>query len=355
MGLSVGARLGVYEIGSPLGAGGMGEVYRARDPRLGREVAIKVLPAEFSADADRHRRFEQEARAAAALNHPNILAVYDIGTHDRSPYIVSELLDGQTLRERLKEGPLPVRHAVEYARQLTCGLVAAHAKGMVHRDLKPDNVFVTRDGRVKILDFGLAKTAPFAAGGGDVTRARTLGGTVVGTVGYMAPEEFRGEPIDARADIFAVGVIVHELITGQNPFHRGSAADTMTAVLREEPQDLADQPGTPVTLARIVRRCLEKDPIDRFQTARDLGFALATITEATTTRAAKTDVEDRSVAVLPFANMSADPDSEYFSEGLAEELINALTHLPGLRVASRTSAFRFRGREVDIKEIGRAL
>jgi hypothetical protein len=162
MGLSVGARLGVYEIGSPLGAGGMGEVYRARDPRLGREVAIKVLPAEFSADADRHRRFEQEARAAAALNHPNILAVYDIGTHDRSPYIVSELLDGQTLRERLREGPLAVRQAVEYARQLTCGLVAAHAKGIVHRNLKPDNVFVTRDGRVKILDFGLAKTRPVA-------------------------------------------------------------------------------------------------------------------------------------------------------------------------------------------------
>src|SRR6516225_10265231 len=255
MGLSVGARLGVYEIGSPLGAGGMGEVYRARDPRLGREVAIKVLPAEFSADADRHRRFEQEARAAAALNHPNILAVYDIGTHDRSPYIVSELLDGQTLRERLKEGPLPVRHAVEYARQLTCGLVAAHAKGIVHRDLKPDNVFVTRDGRVKILDFGLAKTGPVATGGADVTRApQTVDGTVLGTVGYMAPEQLRGGPIDARADIFAVGVIVHELITGQTPFRRSSAADTMTAVLREDPPDLAVQPGAPAALARIVRR-----------------------------------------------------------------------------------------------------
>ena len=354
--LSSGDRLGVYEIGSPLGAGGMGEVYRARDPRLGRDVAIKVLPAEFNADVDRLRRFEQEARAAAALNHPNVLAVHDIGTHGGSPYIVSELLDGQTLRERLREGPVAVRQAVEYARQLTCGLVAAHAKGIVHRDLKPDNVFVTRDGRVKILDFGLAKTGPVASDGADVTRApQTLDGTVLGTVGYMAPEQLRGEPTDARADIFAVGVIVHELITGQNPFHRGSPADTMTAVLREEPSDLADQPGMPATLARIVRRCLEKDPIERFQTARDLGFALETSAEAPTTPAAKTEVEDRSIAVLPFANMSPDPDSEYFSDGLADELINALTHLPGLRVAARTSAFRFRGREVDIKEIGRAL
>jgi serine/threonine protein kinase/tetratricopeptide (TPR) repeat protein len=355
MALLAGTRLGVYEIGSPLGVGGMGEVYRARDPRLGREVAIKVLPAEFSPDADRLRRFEQEARAAAALNHPNILAVYDIGTHDGSPYIVAELLDGQTLRERLREGPLAVRPAVEYARQLTCGLVAAHAKGIVHRDLKPDNVFVTRDGRVKILDFGLAKTGP-VAGCADVTRApQTLEGAVLGTVGYMAPEQLRGEPVDARADIFAVGVIVHELITGQTPFRRTSAAETMTAVLREDPPDLAVKPGAPAPLASIVRRCLEKDPINRFQTACDLGFALETTGDVTSTPRAKTEVEDRSIAVLPFANMSADPDSEYFSDGLAEELINALTHLPGLRVASRTSAFRFRGRDVDIKEIGRAL
>jgi serine/threonine protein kinase/tetratricopeptide (TPR) repeat protein len=349
--LGPGSRLGPYEILTLIGSGGMGKVYRARDPRLRRDVAIKVLPAEFSDDADRLRRFEQEARAAAALNHPNILAVYDIGTHDGSPYIVSELLDGETLRERLAGGTLAVRKAVEIVSQLTCGLAAAHAKGIVHRDLKPDNVFVTRDGRVKILDFGVAK---IASTGADVTRApQTLDGTVLGTVGYMAPEQLRGEPVDARADIFAVGVILHELITGQPPFRRSSAADTMSAVLREEPPDLAGQPGT---LARIVRRCLEKDAIDRFQSARDLGFALETIGErAATSAGAKTDVEDGSIAVLPFANMSADPDSEYFSDGLAEELINALTHLPGLRVASRTSAFRFRGRDVDVKEIGRAL
>jgi serine/threonine protein kinase/tetratricopeptide (TPR) repeat protein len=350
--LGSGSRLGPYEILTLIGSGGMGEVYRARDPRLGRDVAIKVLPAEFSADADRSRRFEQEARAAAALNHPNILAVHDIGTCDGSPYIVSELLDGDTLRERLAGGTLTVRRAVEIASQLVRGLAAAHERGIVHRDLKPDNVFLTRDGRVKILDFGIAKTAPVTA---DVTRAlQTLEGTVLGTVGYMAPEQLRGEPTDARADIFAVGIILHEMIAGQRPFHRGSAADTMSAVLREEPPDLAGQPGTPATLARIVRRCLEKDPIDRFQTARDLGFALETIADVASPPP-KPEVEDRSVAVLPFANMSADPDSEYFSDGLADELINALTHLPGLRVASRTSAFRFRGRDVDIKEIGRAL
>jgi len=354
--LGPGTRLGAYEILTLIGSGGMGEVYRARDPRLGRDVAIKVLPAEFSADADRLRRFEQEARAAAALNHPNILAVYDIGTHNDSPYIVSELLDGQTLRERLAQGALAVRQAVEFVSQIVCGLAAAHAKGIVHRDLKPDNVFLTRDGRVKILDFGLAKTGMVPAGDADVTRApQTLDGAVLGTVGYMAPEQLRGEPVDARADIFAVGVLLYELITGQTPFRRGSAADTMSAVLREEPPDLAVQRGTPASLARIVRRCLEKDPIDRFQTARDLGFALETVAEVPTTPAEKTEAEDRSIAVLPFANMSADPDSEYFSDGLAEELINALTHLPGLRVASRTSAFRFRGRDVDIKEIGRAL
>jgi len=356
MALSAGARLGVYEIGSPLGAGGMGEVYRARDPRLGRDVAIKVLPAEFNADVDRLRRFEQEARAAAALNHPNVLAVYDIGSHDGSPYIVSELLDGETLSARLAGGAVTVRKTIELVSQLVCGLAAAHAKGIVHRDLKPDNVFVTRDGRVKILDFGLAKTAPIAAGGADVTRApQTLDGTVLGTVGYMAPEQLRGEPVDARADIFAVGVILHELVTGEPPFRRGSAAETMTAVLREEPPDLAVQPGTPATLACIVRRCLEKDPINRFQSARDLGFALETTGDVATGPTAKTKAEDRSIAVLPFANMSADPDSEYFSDGLAEELINALTHLPGLRVAARTSAFRFRGSNVDIKEIGLAL
>jgi serine/threonine protein kinase/Tfp pilus assembly protein PilF len=355
MTLAAGGHVGPYDIVAPLGAGRMSEVYRARDPRLGREVAIKVLPAEFSADADRLRRFEQEARAAATLNHPNILAVYDIGTHDGSPYIVSELLDGQTLRERLAEGTLAVRKVVEFVSQLVCGLAAAHAKGIIHRDLKPDNVFVTRDGRVKILDFGLAKTAP-VVGCADVTRApQTLDGTVLGTVGYMAPEQLRGEPVDARADIFAVGVIVHELITGQTPFRRSSAADTISAVLREDPPDLAVQPGAPAPLARIVRHCLEKDPIDRFQSARDLGFALETIGDVASSPPAKTEIEDRSIAVLPFANMSADSDGEYFSDGLAEELINALTHLPGLRVAARTSAFRFRGRDVDIKEIGRAL
>ena len=258
MTLGPGSRLGPYEIVTLIGSGGMGEVYRARDPRLGRDVAIKVLPAEFSADADRSRRFEQEARAAAALNHPNILAVYDIGTHQGSPYIVSELLDGETLRERLAGGAFAPRKAVEVASQLVRGLAVAHERGIVHRDLKPDNVLVTRDGRVKILDFGLAKTAPVTAGG-EATRAQTLDGTVLGTVGYMAPEQLRAAQTDARADIFAVGVMLHEMVAGQRPFHRTSSADTMSAVLHEEPPDLAGQPGTNAALARIVRRCLEKE------------------------------------------------------------------------------------------------
>jgi serine/threonine protein kinase/tetratricopeptide (TPR) repeat protein len=355
--LSSGTRLGAYEILSLIGSGGMGEVYRARDPRLARDVAIKILPDDVGADPDRLARFEQEARATAASNHPNILAVYDIGAHDRSPYLVSELLEGETLRGRLAGGPLPVRMVVDLGGQLVRGLAAAHERGIVHRDLKPENVFITRDGRVKILDFGLAKTAPLDALDVGGTRAtQTLDGTVLGTVGYMAPEQVRGGPTDARADIFAVGVILHEMLTGRGPFHRVSAADTMTAVLRDEPPDLTLRPGTPITLVRIVGRCLEKDPGDRFPGARDLGVAIETIAgDVPSAPASKGDVEERSIAVLPFANMSADPDSAYFSDGLAEELINALTHLPGLRVVSRTSAFRFRGRDVDIKEIGRAL
>jgi serine/threonine-protein kinase len=334
----------------------MGEVYRARDPRLDRDVAIKVLPAEFSADPDRARRFEGEARAAAALNHPNILAVYDVGTHDGSPYIVSELIDGETLRERLAEGALPVPQAIEFSSQILGGLAAAHERAIVHRDLKPDNIFVTRDARLKIFDFGLAKTSSVVDPDSDVTHApQTLGGTILGTIGYMAPEQLRAEPVDARADIFAVGVIIYELLTGRRPFRRSSAADTISAVLHEEPTDLSAQ-GVPDDLARVVHRCLEKDPFKRFRSVSDLAFALETVSATPSSSAtSSTPSDDRSIAVLPFANMSADPDNQYFSDGLAEDLINALTHLPGLRVASRSSAFRFRGRDVDIKEIGRAL
>ncbi len=281
MTLSSGTKLGPYEILAPIGAGGMGEVYRAKDPRLGREVAIKVLPPVFSQDEDRLHRFEQEARAAGILNHPNITAVHDIGSADGAPYIVTELLEGETLRSRLSTGGIPVRKAIDYAVQIVKGLAAAHEKGIVHRDLKPENLFLTRDGRVKILDFGLAKLKADKDGGSQ-TDLRTVSGTepgvVLGTMGYMAPEQVRGKPADARSDIFAFGTILYEMLSGQRAFRGESAADTITAILTKEPADLSQtnkeiHPG----LDRIVRHCLEKNPEERFQSARDIAFDLETL------------------------------------------------------------------------------
>ncbi len=280
MSLSSGTRLGPYEILAPLGAGGMGEVYRARDERLKREVAVKVLPASFSADPERLRRFEQEAQAAGALNHPNILAIHDIGTVEGSPYLVSELLEGETLRERLVAGALAPRKAIDYAVQIAHGLAAAHEKGIVHRDLKPENIFVTRDGRVKILDFGLAKLTQPESGARELTElptatAGTEPGVVLGTLGYMSPEQVRGKPADARSDIFAFGAILYEMLSGRHAFRGESAADTMSAILTKEPPDLSETnraiaPG----LERLVRHCLEKNPEERFRSTHDLAFDL---------------------------------------------------------------------------------
>jgi eukaryotic-like serine/threonine-protein kinase len=283
MSLISGTRLGPYEILSPLGAGGMGEVYRARDTRLDRDVAVKVLPASFSADPDRLRRFEQEARAVAALNHPNILAIYDIGTHEGSPFLVTELLEGETLRERLQSGALTPRKALEIAAQTAQGVAAAHDKGIVHRDLKPANIFLTNDNRVKILDFGLAKFAqPSASSVSDTqspTRTmdpQTKAGMVLGTVGYMSPEQVRGNPADGRSDIFSLGAILYEMLSGARPFEKDSTADTMAAILKEDPPELAgESKKIPPAAERIVRHCLEKNPAERFQSARDLSFDLA--------------------------------------------------------------------------------
>ncbi|PYQ64786.1 MAG: hypothetical protein DMF54_13385, partial [Acidobacteria bacterium] len=279
MTLAPGSRLGPYEIVAPLGAGGMGEVYRARDSRLGREVAVKVLPASFSNDPDRLRRFEQEARAAGILNHPNITAVHDVGTVDAAPYVVTELLEGETLRSRLAGGPLAPRRAIEYSIQIAHGLAAAHEKGIVHRDLKPENLFVTRDGRVKILDFGLAKLTQPEKGGPQTNlpteTAGTEPGIVMGTLGYMSPEQVRGRPADARSDIFSFGAILYEMLSGKRAFHRETAADTMSAILREEPEDLSTtNRQVPPVLDRIIRHCLEKDPEARFHSAHDLAFQL---------------------------------------------------------------------------------
>ncbi len=284
MALSVGTKLGAYEIIGLLGAGGMGEVYRARDPHLGREVAIKILPASFSRDPERLRRFEQEARAAAALNHPNILAVYQLGTHDGAPYLVSELLEGGTLREKLSRGSLPFRKAVDYGAQTARGLAAAHEKGIVHRDLKPENLFVTNDGRLKILDFGLAKLVQRQSEDADHTptvSGQTEPGVVLGTAGYMAPEQVRGQSADHRADLFALGAILYEMLTGKRSFQRPTSAETMTAILNEDPPAISSLvPDTPPALQRVVQRCLEKNPEQRFHSASDLAFALEALSDS---------------------------------------------------------------------------
>jgi eukaryotic-like serine/threonine-protein kinase len=283
MSLTAGARLGPYEISSLIGAGGMGEVYKARDTRLNRDVAIKVLPASFAADTARLRRFEQEAQAVAALSHPNILAVHDIGQHDGTSYLVSEFLDGESLRELLARGIPSHRKSINYAIQVAHGLAAAHSKNIAHRDLKPDNIFITREGQVKILDFGLAKSVAVnghrAASHDDATIAEpgpaTDAGTVMGTAGYMSPEQVRGSSIDTRTDIFSFGAVLYEMLTGVRAFKRDTAAETMTAILNDEPPEpLETSRHIPPALDRIVRHCLEKSPDQRFQSARDLAFDL---------------------------------------------------------------------------------
>src|SRR6266508_1185922 len=297
MTLRAGTHLGPYEILSSLGAGGMGEVYRAKDPRLGREVAVKVLPASFSKDPDRLRRFEQEARAAGVLNHPNITAVYDIGSVDGAPYVVTELPEGETLRGRLATGALSPRKALDYAIQIARGLAAAHEKGIVHRDLKPENLFVTKDGRVKILDFGLAKLLtserPLDAAGREQAAASehpmarlnqsavstvmgTEPGVVLGTVGYMSPEQASGKLVDFRSDQFSFGAVLYETVSGRRAFQRGTAVETLAAIVREEPPSLGSvAPGVPEPLRWIVDRCLSKDPEERYGSPRDLARDLA--------------------------------------------------------------------------------
>jgi len=355
----IGRMLGHYRIVEKIGEGGMGEVYRAHDERLDRDVAIKVLPESVAADSDRLRRFEREAKAVAKLEHPNILAIHDFGTEDGVAYSVTELLEGETLRERLEAGNPGWRKAAEIGASIADGLAAAHGAGIIHRDLKPDNIFLTSNGRVKILDFGLARDVKAAAP--DETHSPTVSrytdpGAVMGTAGYMSPEQVRGESADHRADIFSLGCVLYELVCGKRAFSRDTAVETMNAILKEEPSDLSFLAGDlPPSMANIVRRCLEKRPEARFQNAQDLAFALRSVLQDDSSPIALATSEEKSIVVLPFDNLSPDPDQEYFSDGLTEEIISDLAKVRSLRVISRTSAMHLKGTDKDLRTIGREL
>lgn len=343
--LAPGTLLGRYEITGPLGAGGMGEVYRARDSRLDRNVAIKVLPAHVSSDRDALARFERETKVLAALSHPHILTIFDVGSFGASAYAVMELLEGETLRSRIGPEAIRWRDAVEIGRAIADGLVAAHAKGIVHRDLKPENVYITAEGRVKILDFGLARFS--LPGGTDPQATATAVGTVMGTPGYMSPEQIRGDPAGPASDFFALGCVLFEMVAGYRPFAGASAAESFAATLRDDPPRLQ---GIPPALARTIARCLKKSPTDRFQSARDLLYTLSEIGNAVADEAAPVD----SVAVLPFSTASSTPDADYLSDGITESVINSLAQLAQLRVVARSTVFRHRG-YTDPLEVGRSL
>ena len=362
----IGTSLSHYRIKEKLGQGGMGEIYRAEDTNLSRQVAIKVLPDEFAHDAERLARFEREARALAALSHPNILAIFDFGKEAGITYAVTELLEGETLRQRLVRERLPWRKAIEVAAAVADGLAAAHGKGIIHRDIKPENVFITGDGRVKVLDFGLARLQPLPAWGEATTALSdpgTAAGTVLGTVGYMAPEQVRGQPADARSDIFTLGCLLYEMLAGKRAFARETAAETMTAILKDPAPEVSVS-GIEATpeLNRIIGHCLEKNPGERFQSASDLSFHLKSLlTGAAPARpssgieAPAAKPETPSIAVLPFANLSPDPEQEYFCDGIAEEITADLSQLQSLRVISRSSTIRMKGTQKDARTIGREL
>ncbi|UCC31153.1 MAG: protein kinase, partial [Phycisphaerales bacterium] len=406
MTLEAGEHLGPYEIVAPLGAGGMGEVYRAKDTRLDREVAVKVLPAHLSGDPNALTRFEREAKAVAALSHPNILAIHDVGTAGRTSFVVMELLEGETLRERVRRSPIPWRKAVEYSIAMADGLAAAHAKGIIHRDLKPENIFLTKDGMVKILDFGLARMMPDTGAVPPEKQADTptmtldtRPGTVLGTVNYMSPEQISGRATDARTDVFSFGCVLYEMVTGSRAFMGKSVAETTTAILRDEPTPMADSGHVvPVELDREIARCLEKKPELRIQSARDLAFNLRDLlsdsglskpTAAYTAPrmramlglqlivgvvaivallltlnvgglrerlfAPATSESIDSLAILPFANAGNDPDTEYLCEGIPATIINSFSRLPHVRVVPWDTASHFKGREEPSSVLGREL
>ena len=404
----IGRTLSHYKILEKLGSGGMGDVYRAKDLELQRDAAIKVLREKVAADPERLRRFEQEARSASALNHPNIITIYEIrlrqgyggqvGKHESISYIAMELVDGKTLREMLSSGPLLTKKMLLLASQIAEGLAKAHSAGIVHRDLKPENIMITGDGLVKILDFGLAKLFTPPAGADSELATMEKGGTtpgvVMGTAGYMSPEQAKGQAVDYRADQFAFGVILYEMVTGKRAFQRDSAVETLTAIIKEDPVSVTElNPSIPSHLKTIVERCLSKDSHDRYDSTRDLARELESIdapqsvpTKEPSRRSprhlagavaliaalaiavglnvgglrewllgGKESTKIESIAVLPLDNLSGDPEQEYFADGMTETLITELTKIGALKVISRTSVMRFKDTDKSLPEIAREL
>ena len=351
MPLSPGTQLGGYVITASIGTGGMGEVYRAHDPSLNRDIAIKVLPDHLASEPKTLQRFQREARAVAALNHPNVVTIYAVEEVDGLHFISMELVDGRPLGELIAEGPLPVERFFDLMTPLADALSAAHARGITHRDLKPANVMVTHDARVKVLDFGLAKVGGTGTELEATRSALTEYGLVVGTVPYMSPEQLQAKPVDHRSDIFSLGVVMYEAATGQRPFLGDTGPALMSAILRDSPSSAIDiRPNLPTTIARLIDRCLEKSPGDRFQSADELVRELRTAQRThesgqggpAQSTAQWTDLQ--SIAVLPFTNLSPDPENEFLADGVSEEIINTLGHIEGLRVAARGSAFSFKNK-----------
>lgn len=351
MAFAAGFRIGQYEILSSLGAGGMGEVYKAHDTKLQRIIALKTLPPDKVADADRKKQFLAEAQAASRLNHPNIITIHDILEQDGSCFIAMEYITGTTLEKASEAKGLPLKDAMKYAIEIADALAAAHTAGIIHRDLKPANIMITEDGRAKLLDFGLAKLAEPAIAQAIETMTQSTGqAAFAGTPAYMSPEQVEGRKLDCRSDIFSYGLVLYEMLSGQRAFKGDSLISVLSSILREEPRSLRDLKATiPYSLEQHIARCLRKDPDQRFQTMMEVkqGLAEASLNSATS--------QPQSIAVLPFVNLSADKENEYFSDGLAEEIINALAKVPDLKVIARTSAFAFRGKEQDLRAIANRL
>src|SRR5436190_22346689 len=365
----IGQSIAHYKIVKKIGAGGMGQVFLAQDTKLDRPVAVKILLT-TTPNREQVLRFEREAKAAAALNHPNIVSIYELGVADNQPYVVMEWLDGMTLRQRLLEGRPPLDAALAYAREIVQGVMAAHERGICHRDLKPDNIFITTDGRIKILDFGLAHMRGLEQVlAADADQAETAfvtsPGLMIGSAAYMSPEQVRGESADQRSDLFTVGMLIFELVTGARAFREATAVETMHAILKQPPPLDRIDPSVPDAIVDVVERCLAKEPMDRFASARELLTALrdgsegaggARLLDSGARRTLAREATARpSVAVLPFVNGSGDAAMEYFSDGITEELINAIAQVRDLQVAARTSSFAFKGKNVSVREVGAAL